>query len=179
MRALVVGGSGSGKSAFAERLACDLSPTRTYLATMSDDGPEASERIQRHRSQREGLGFTTVECPHGSLDEALRCCDAKGVALLDDLGNLLSNALFSHDGSMGEPKKVLGRLGDEVEGLARSFEHIVVVGNEVGSEGPSPFEATGVWVKLMGSLCCGIAANFDVVVEVVSGIPILVKGELP
>ena len=41
MRTLVVGGSGSGKSAYAEQLACSRSSDRVYVATMAHMGAEA------------------------------------------------------------------------------------------------------------------------------------------
>lgn len=175
MRVLVVGGSGSGKSAFAEDLVCSLSPTRTYLATMESASPEAQSRIERHRRQRRGRGFTTIECPR-SL--AMQACAAEpgGVALLEDLGNLAANALFADDGSMADPSATLDRLEREVMALAEHYEHVVVVGNEVGGEGKSPYPATMTWIRLLGELCCRLAARFDLVVEVTVGIPLVVKG---
>ena len=174
MRTLVVGGSGSGKSAYAERLAAQLSPVRTYVATMQNDGAEAHARIRRHRDQRAKLGFVTIECP----DSLVGTChaQAEGVVLVDDLGNLVANALFAPDGTMADPSAVLARLANEVRALSQSYEHVVLVGNEVGGEGTYRFEATNEWVRLIGALNCRIAASFDEVVEVVAGIPCLVKG---
>ena len=178
MNALVVGGSGSGKSAFAEGLACQLSPRRTYLATMAGGGTEAEERIRRHREQRRGLDFATIECP-AHLVAPRELGDAmQGVMLLDDLGNLVANALFAPDGTMADPTCVLERLTSSVVTLFSSCAHVVVVGNEVGCEGPSPYEGTRAWVRLQGSLCCALAAQADCVVEVVAGVPHFVKGGL-
>lgn len=175
MKALVVGGSGSGKSAFAEDLACSLSPTRTYLATMESASPEAQSRIARHRRQRQGRGFTTIECPRSLAMQA--CATETGsVALLEDLGNLAANALFAYDGSMADPSTTLDRLEREVIALADHYDHVVVVGNEVGSEGISPYPATLTWIQLVGELCCRLAARFDLVIEVTAGIPLVVKG---
>ena len=175
MRVLVVGGSGSGKSAYAERLAARLAEQRTYVATMRNEGTEADERIRRHREQRADLGFVTIECPD-SLAAACRE-KAEGVVLVDDLGNLVANALFAPDGTMADPATVLDRLAGEVEALAQSYEQAVLVGNEVGSEGVYRFEGTNVWVRLIGALNCRIAASFDEVVEVVAGVPCHVKGD--
>ena len=63
MLILVFGGSGSGKSRFAEGLASGgASMERWYIATMQNDGsPETAERIRRHREQRRGHGFHTLE----------------------------------------------------------------------------------------------------------------------
>lgn len=178
MRVLVIGGAGSGKSAFAEKLACGLSESRTYVATMARKGREARERIERHRQQRAHLGFRTVECADGSLEAGLRAADKTGVVLLDDLGNLLANALFSLDGSMAKPQAVQDRLLREVVALCSGYSHAVVVGNLVGSEGLLADEYTLAWVRSMGALCCGLAQEFDAVVEVVAGVPCVVKGDI-
>lgn len=178
MRVLVVGGAGSGKSAFAEQLACNLSPARTYFATMANNSCEAQRRIDRHRRQRADKGFTTFECTH-TLRDALAChAPTSGVVLLDDLGNLVANTLFRADGTMANPVHTQRRLAAEVYDLGQHFEHVVVVGNEVGSQGPYTSEETNTWIRLVGTLCCQIAAEFDTVVEVVAGIPYIVSGEL-
>ena len=64
MTVLVCGGAASGKSACAEELLCKLSgdAPRVYLATMRSFGAEAAARIEKHRAQRSGRGFETVEC---------------------------------------------------------------------------------------------------------------------
>lgn len=179
MNVLVTGGSASGKSVFAERLACRLSPQRTYLATMAGKGREAHERIARHRAQRADKGFVTIECLGTLRVSQLQARDGGGVALLDDVGNLVANALFASDGSMAVAGEVLTRLEQEVCALADGFDHVVIVGNEVGAEGCTGSEGTVAWVRLMGALCCRIAAWSDLVVEVVAGCPVVVKGDLP
>ena len=178
MNALVTGGASSGKSAFAERLACSLSPTRTYVATMRDDGTEAHARIERHRVRRAHLGFSTIECAD-DLTPAIPDTQNDGVALLEDLGNLTAHALFAPDGTMVDPKETLDHLEQEVIELFNHYAHVVLVGNDVGSEGPSPYATTQAWVRLMGSLCCRLAVHADIVTEVVAGSPLVVKGRLP
>ena len=173
MNVLVTGGAGSGKSAYAEKLACSLSPHRRYLATMASEGSEALTRIERHRQQRAKGNFETTECAGTLLID-----DFSGVVLLDDLGNLVAQALFAPDGSMAREHEVLERLSDEVEQLFSHSDHVVVVGNEVGAEGRSPYEGTHTWVHLMGSLACRIAAQADAVIEVVAGIPCPIKEAL-
>lgn len=178
MNVLVIGGAGSGKSAYAERLAAGLSTTRTYLATMRNEGSEANLRIRRHQQQRRDLGFATIECPH-TLPTAERLGSAQsGVVLLDDLGNLAANTLFSPDEAMGDPSHVLEQLERQIARLFTECAHVVVVGNEVGCEGLSPYEGTRVWVELMGALCCRTAAHADAVVEVVTGVPHIIKGAI-
>ena len=177
MNVLVFGGAGSGKSAFAEQYACTFPGRRVYVATMANSGREAQERIDKHLRQRDGMGFETIEC-HASLEQAFVHVKKQDIILLDDLGNLAADALFSPDGLMADPKQTLQRLADEVFSLADAVAHLVVVGNDVGGAGLTGFRGTDTWITLMGSLCCQLAARFDVVVEVVSGIPYTVKGSL-
>ena len=60
---LVTGGSGCGKSTWAEKLVQSLpGEKRIYIATMQVYDQESEKRVQRHRAQRANLGFRTVEC---------------------------------------------------------------------------------------------------------------------
>ena len=63
MMVLVTGGSGSGKSAYAENRVMQFGDgSRIYIATMFPFDEESHRRIARHRKMREGKGFTTKEC---------------------------------------------------------------------------------------------------------------------
>lgn len=65
MMTLVTGGSGSGKSEYAERLAVAGGTPRIYVATMIPWDDEGRRRIEKHRAMRTGKGFETVECYTG------------------------------------------------------------------------------------------------------------------
>ena len=58
---LVTGGSRSGKSGFAQRLAEDLPGPRAFVATCPLIDEEMRARIRRHREAREGGGWETIE----------------------------------------------------------------------------------------------------------------------
>ena len=60
---LVTGGSGSGKSAYAESLLSGFENIRSryYIATMQVYGEEGKKRVERHRRLRAGKGFITSE----------------------------------------------------------------------------------------------------------------------
>ena len=68
MRTLIIGGAGSGKSAFAEAHVCRLAGRRIYLATMTARDDESLLRIARHRLQRADSGFETLERGLGLAD---------------------------------------------------------------------------------------------------------------
>lgn len=66
---LITGGSGSGKSAYAESRVMDVSGSadfqKIYIATMIPYGEEGRRRVDRHRKLRAEKQFETVECYTG------------------------------------------------------------------------------------------------------------------
>ena len=96
MLTLVIGGSASGKSAFAESLCLQSPLPRTYLATMQVWDAECAARVARHRAMRAQKQFDTVECPL-HLDRLI--VSRRGTVLLEDLGNLTANELYAPDGA--------------------------------------------------------------------------------
>ena len=81
--------------------------------------------------------------------------------MLEDLGNLVANS-----------------LEDALESVL-ACENVVIVANEVGGDGIGYDSFTMEYIESIGALACKLAARADVVVEVVSGVPNVVKGELP
>ena len=64
MMEVVTGGSGSGKSAYAEQKICGLQQGTGrlyYIATMYPYGSETERKIEKHRWMRAGKGFRTLE----------------------------------------------------------------------------------------------------------------------
>lgn len=76
MFTLVTGGSGSGKSEYAESLADSWNDPKIYVATMMPFDEETGKKIQRHRAMRRDKGFVTVECFTGlsaSISRRVSC----------------------------------------------------------------------------------------------------------
>ena len=63
MLTCVYGENSSGKSRYAESLVAATHGPRFYIATMIPYGESGAKRVEKHRKQREDLGFTTVEDP--------------------------------------------------------------------------------------------------------------------
>ena len=170
MMVLVTGGASSGKSAFAEALAVACGGRFVYLATMRPFGEEGSRRIARHRAQRAGKGFETVEC-YGNLESAVASGEFDGATvLLEDLGNLVANELFGADAQPGDRDAL-----DGIAELSRVAANLVVVGNEVGCDGVSYGNETTRYQEEIGRLACGVAAMSDAAFECVAGIPAAIK----
>ena len=63
MMHLVTGGSGSGKSAYAEQQVLEAGDApRYYIATMMPYGEEGRRRVEKHRRMRREKHFETIEC---------------------------------------------------------------------------------------------------------------------
>ena len=97
MRIFISGGCKNGKSTYAQRAAKYQSDAGNaplyYIATMRAYDGEDAARIKRHREEREGWGFITVEQPE-AIEGILNKCDVNGSFLLDSLTALLANEMF-------------------------------------------------------------------------------------
>lgn len=169
MIVLVTGGSGCGKSTWAEKLIASApGGNRFYIATMQARDGESIRRIERHRAQRAGLGFVTVEC---GKDLASAAVPEGGVVLLEDLVNLAANEMF--DGGSVE------RIFPALRALGRRSRHLVMVTNDVFSDGIAYAETTREYLRRLAQLNRQAAELAGCVVEVVYSIPVALKGELP
>lgn len=175
MLVLVIGGSGSGKSEYAEQLTLHMSAEqpRYYLATMQIWDEECRARVEKHRRQRAGRGFTTVECPKnlGEIEKTL--LDSSGTILLEDLGNLAANELYAPD---ADAKKAERAILQGVRHLMSMCRHLVIVSNEVGVGGADYAGETEMYLRLLGWLHQHLTQEADAVCEVVAGLPIYYKG---
>ena len=167
---LVVGGARSGKSRLAERLVTGSGLTRRYIATAQAWDDEMRDRIARHRSDR-GEDWLTVEAPL-DLSAALREA-RQGEAVLVDCATLwLSNHLLADHDLAAESRALL-------EALAACVAPVVVVSNEVGW-GIVPENALArAFRDAQGRLNQQIAAEAGLVVGVMAGLPVLLKGRMP
>ena len=77
MIVFVIGGSGSGKSAYAEkRLLAMEAEKKHYIATMRVFDEEGKKRVEKHRTMRREKGFLTIEKPIDLGEIALDAGDA-------------------------------------------------------------------------------------------------------
>ena len=173
---LVTGGSGSGKSAWAEKTLLARAKGRAvYLAAMENDGsPEAVTRVERHRAMRArhgqeaGLEFLTIERPVDIGGAAIEPGDS---ILLEDLGNLLANEIWS-------PRGVgAGRAEEWIfSGLCALLERaelLAAVSCDVFADGMEYDAGTMAYIRSLANLHRRLAALACQTVEVVCGIPII------
>ena len=183
----VVGAAASGKSAYAERLACapalgvstrpDASAPlpRVYVATLDPCDAESRARIERHRAQRASRGFATLEGPRGlaALDPAL----LRGASVLvDGLGVLVANELYDAAGALQDPAAVEESVVAGVLAARDACARLVAVSDEVFCAGSSYGEETLVYLRVLAAINRRLAACADAVAEVAAGCPNPLKG---
>lgn len=166
---LLTGGSGCGKSTYAEKIVAALpKEKRVYVATMQVYDEESVRRVARHRAQRADKGFTTIEC---EKDLASAKIAPGSIVLLEDLVNLVANEMF--DG--GDVARILPAL----DALAATCRHLVMVTNDVFSDGETYAQSTQEYLRALAAVNAHAAQMADCVAEVVYSIPVCLKGELP
>ena len=156
---LITGGSGSGKSEYGEyRVMEEQMPLRFYVACMEVYGEEGRRKVERHRALRAGKGFVTLERPRGLSGLSLKGEGKKAVIL--ECVSKLAEGLF-----------------DDILYLDSQADFLAVITNEVGADGEDYTPETMEYIRLMGRLNCLLAERASEVVEVVYGIPVVLKGE--
>ncbi|MCI8535900.1 MAG: cobinamide kinase [Hungatella sp.] len=188
MMILVIGGSGSGKSSYAEKIVVclsrgmipsgenfsDINMKRYYLATMQIFDEEGYQKAERHRKLRSKKEFLTIEQPtqiHRALEEME---PGRKIGLLECISNLTANEMFSDKGNRPQ-MKVVESIVTSVKQLKEQMTHLVVVTNNVFEDGIFYDEATLEYIRAMGKINQLLAILADQVIEVVAGFPVIIK----
>lgn len=167
MMILITGGSGSGKSAYAEQLVTEFGDfNRIYIATMYPFDEESHKRIKRHRNMRARKQFTTVECYTGLKNLTI---PEHSCVLLECMSNLTANEMFQETGA-GE--HTVQEILAGVERLKNQAEHLILVTNEIFSDGIEYDKETRTYQDYLGKINQNLAREADQVTEVVYGIPV-------
>ena len=167
MLILISGANGSGKSRFAERIIAQTTGKRYYIATMRPCSAENWQRIEKHRRQRKDLHFTTLECPCqiGTAE-----VEKDSVVLLEDVSNLLANAMFERG---GDEESVY----EDIEALRERCRLLVAVTitglSVVGYDGE-----TAAYIRALNGLNRRLHDCAAAAVTMKNGEPFTEKGEL-
>ena len=196
MMVLVVGGSGSGKSSYAEKTAVSLAQEsvkeitklentslsdfklrtakKYYLATMQVFDDEGRKKVEKHRNLRDGKGFFTIEQPTRISGALEKMEDGERTVLLECISNLTANEMFSEEKAKTQ-MQVTENVIRDIKMLKEQTNHFVVVSNNVFEDGITYDETTTEYIQAMGKINQKLAALADRVVEVVAGIPVILK----
>ena len=164
----IAGMTRSGKSEYAEHRAFALGRNmqKVYIATAEIRDSEMMRRVELHKARRAEMGFMTIERSHdlGSIDLPECAC-----VLLESLSVWLANEMFTCSGvnhNAGE------KVYEDFLALSSRAGHIVVVSDDIFSDGRKYDELTEEYLRMLGGLHVKIAALADEVIECISGIPV-------
>lgn len=175
MLCLIIGGSGSGKSAYAEQRLSACEGEKYYIATMKHTDAQMEEKIKRHRKMREGKGFTTIEQP-SQLNQIVQNLSCHACVLIECMSNLTANEMFEGE-QLPPAKEVAEKIVTDINILKDSVKDLIIVTNNVFEDGILYDLATMEYIKALGMINVALAQSADVVVEVVAGIPVVQKNE--
>lgn len=167
---MVTGGARSGKSRFAETLVIGSGAPRLYLATAQAWDDEMQARIAAHRDQR-GPGWRTVEVPDDP-GAVLAGVAQDEVVLLDCATLWLTNRMLA-GADVGAESAAL------IAALQACPGRVVVVTNELGWSIVPENALARAFRDAQGRLNQALAGAAGLVVAVISGLPLVLKGQLP
>lgn len=175
----ITGGSRSGKSNFALKMASGLEGNKVYIATAEALDEEMKERIEKHKKERSGE-WLTMEEPL-KISELIRDLNGKhGVLLLDCLTIWLSNLILKERQSSLklEIEDFIEVLRDFKKPSIPSLQPSVlfIVSNEIGMGIVPENKLARRFRDDAGRLNQRVAELADEVYFVVSGIPLKTKG---
>ncbi len=167
---LVLGGAASGKSAFAESLVKGTGRGLVYLATAQIHDNEMRAKVYHHKETR-GAGWRTVEEPL-DVGRTLAAISGDQAVLLDCATMWLSNHMLAEN-DLAEAEAGL------MAGIALSAAPIVIVSNEVGLSVVPDNKLARDFREAQGRLNQKLAQKAGLVVNVIAGLPQILKGQLP
>lgn len=160
---LILGGARSGKSRHAQAIAEAIGGALTYVATAQALDDEMTDRIARHRRDRDAR-WTTVEAPLDLGDAIAASGGPDGVILIDCLTLWTANLLLGDHDAEGAIDALIASIG-----LASA--KVILVANETGL-GIVPDNALARRFRdLAGIVNQRVAAAVDAVDFVLAGIP--------
>jgi len=174
----VSGAVRSGKSKWAESYALFLAGEKNnlvYIATARADDQEMLHRVALHKAARKNKGFETLE-RSTDVGGAAALLSPDSTVLLECLGTLLANEMFDSDSRRYAPPLSHARkIFDEILSLRDRAAHLLVVSNDLFSDGIAYDESMENYRRALGALHVKLAGAAELAVECVAGLPIAHK----
>ncbi|WP_457577415.1 bifunctional adenosylcobinamide kinase/adenosylcobinamide-phosphate guanylyltransferase [Desulfomarina sp.] len=175
---LVTGGARSGKSSYALEVAEKRSDSRIFIATCPSIDREMSDRVRRHREERRGRGWRTIEEEIELAELFPERVQGAGVVLLDCVTLWVNNILFTY----GEEKVDDFVIKELCLGWLRAMEKfpgtVICVTNEVGLGVVPENRLARKYRDLVGTCNQLIGQKADEVVLVSCGVPLTIKKKI-
>ncbi len=167
MITFITGGARSGKSKYAQELACSLSEHPVYLATARKWDENFMDRIKRHQADRDERWINIEEEKHVSN------VNLEGkVAVIDCVTLWLTNLFMDSGNDIDESLRLFKH---EIDHLTNTNATIILISNELGMGVHAETEVGRKFTDLQGWANQYAAQKADKVIFMVSGIPMTLK----
>ena len=164
---LISGSNNSGKSIYAEQLIAKTTGDHYYIATMRPCTEDNHRRIEKHRAQRQGLGFDTIESPYRVGNAPV---SSGGVVLLEDVSNLLANTVFEKGGDPDLVFQDICALNDRCK--------VLVAVTITGLKDDGYDAETVAYINGLNEINQKLFDKASVVIFMQEGIPVYQKGDI-
>lgn len=173
---LITGGARSGKSSYALARGEEIVGSRCFLATCPVVDEEMAERIRRHRLEREGRGWHSIE-EEVDLAGQLGKAGDFGLVLIDCLTLWVNNLLFRAEKSdtVFVEQDMARECADLLTAVGRHPGTIICVTNEVGLGIVPDNPLARHYRDLVGACNRLLATAAEEAILVSCGIPLFLK----
>ena len=172
---LVTGGARSGKSSYALSTAEALSEKRLFVATCPHLDEEMSGRVERHKRERQGRGWQTVEETTDLARVLAEETDSFEVVIIDCITLWVNNILYV-SGEENVDDYMIRDLCRLWLKSAVNFSGVVVcVTNEVGMGVVPDNRLARKYRDLVGTCNQLLGEMADEVILVSCGVPLFIK----
>lgn len=177
---LILGGSRSGKSEFAEQMAKQMRGPVTYIATTVIGDEEMSLRVKAHLKRRPS-DWTTIEETHNLSQKIADIGQSPGVILVDCLTAWLTNLLLDVDlpfsgATCIDKENYINIRVEEMAAVAMdSRSTVLLVANEVGMGLVPPYPLGRAFRDISGRANRYLAQVADDAYFVVAGLALELK----
>ena len=176
----ITGGCKNGKTDYAQKLCCDVSPKgkRIYIAVMVPSDDEDLKRIRIHRKDREKLGFITAECGnmfHEFLKDPCSFLDmdqselSECSCLLDSTTALLMNMMFVKPLEEERESSFSTRIIEDIWELESKVKLLAVISDGIYSDSVIYDEYTQKYRRALAMTDRKIAGIADETIEITAG----------
>lgn len=179
MKVFIIGGNGSGKSSFALEIGEKISKKnkdnlkKYFIATCEPIDEELKEKIKKHKNERKGLRWQTIEEPT-KISKVIRDIRKEGknsVVIVDSITLWLTN-LFVHKNS---ERKIKSEIENFLDELSKFEGDIIVVSNECGLGIIPEEKSLRKWESILSQINRRISLISDEVYFMLAGIPQKIK----
>lgn len=170
---LIIGGASSGKTKFAEELTLKQGSRPLYVATAQPHDEEMKEKIKIHQQSRASANWETIEA-HYDLANKIDSLNLKlfDTVLIDCLTMWLTNHYLKDNDIFKESLKL-------ISAIQRAKINLVIVTNEIGYSVVPENKMAREFQKIQGQLNQQIALEVQRVIQVVAGLPVVIKESIP